>query len=208
VPTQQFISKHIHTHTKINVFGGPFYYKNEQLKYKQINNSKLCVCFTSMGSAKVKGADTYHDIVDTYISQYPDDKIQFISIGNCPTHPHIKSFNTMSQLKLSEFYRDNVDVLLSLNSISGNDGFPLGIEAMKEGCVVLTTDVDDQNTLNDFNFDPFYIVKKDDINGIILKIKTLSVKDVCHQRGKEIQEHSFKLFNYENTMEKIFEFIV
>lgn len=209
ISSQQFISKSIKENKYINIFGCPFYYKYEPIiqKYKKGENEPLCVCFTSLGDPHEKGAFIYHKIVDIYKQNYPTDKINFISIGVCPTHKFIKSLLPMDQISLSKFYKDKVDILLSLDTGKQLNGFPLGVEGMQAGCVVLTTDVHNQNKLNNFNFDTFYIIDKDNIIDIIRKIHFLTNKNNCFEKGRNLQKHVYKLFNYENTMEKIFNFI-
>ena len=76
----------------------------------------------------------------------------------------------MDQEKLSYFYNKNVDILISLDSGIQLNGFPLGIEGIIEGCILLTTDIHDQNKLNNFNLDDFFIIDRNNIENIIKKI--------------------------------------
>jgi hypothetical protein len=208
ISTQQFISKNITDQKYINVYGGPFYYKNEIITVKEKTSSDLCVCFTSMGNPIEKGANLYHQIVSTYHATYPNDSIRFISIGNCPPHPFITSYSPMDQLSLSTFYNYHVDILINLDTGVAINGFPLGIEAVKEGCMLLTTDVHHQNSLNNFNFDPFIIIDKNCLSDVIDKIKLLTNKTILSEKSKQLQEHIYHLFNYDNTMAHIFTFII
>ena len=207
IPTQQFISKHITNHKYISVYGGPFYYKNELITIKERTSTEICICFTSMGNSVEKGADFYHTIVTTYHTNYPNDSIRFISIGNCPPHPLITSYSPMDQLSLSKFYNHHVDILINLDTGVSLNGFPLGIEAIQEGCVLLTTDVHHQNALNNFNFDPFIIIDRNHLSDIIDKIKLLTNKTILSEKSKQLQEHIYQLFNYDNMMIRIFSFI-
>ena len=208
IVSQEFISRYIKTNKHINIFGGPFFYKKEGIQAKIRYTDKLTVCFTSMGDPQEKGAYIYHEIVKQYKIKYPNDNIEFISIGSCPPHEDIKSFASMDQLTLSQKYRDTVDILISLDTGLAINGFPLGVEAMQEGCVVLTTDVHNQNILNNFNIDSFYIINKDNLGEIIDKIKSMTDKDILQEKGVELQNKIYELFNYNNTMGKIFKFIV
>jgi hypothetical protein len=207
VPTQHFISNHIINNKKIDLFGGPFFYKNENLK-KKIYNSNLTICFTSLGDIIEKGADKYIDIVNLYHEKYNDNNIKFISIGNCPINQYIKKYDAMDQKKLSEFYFSNVDILLNLDSGKVLNGFPLGIESIIEGCLLLTTDIHNSNIKNNFNFDNFIIVDKDNLESIVLKIKYLNDnREILQNLAYNLQNKIYDLFNYTNHMEKIFNFI-
>ena len=208
ISTQQFISKNIINNKFINNYGGPFFYKDEEVKSKTFTNQNITVCFTSLGDPIEKGANVYLDVAKLYKTTYPNDTIKFVSIGNCPESDYIQHLEKMDQLQLFQYYDDNVDILRTLDSGKGINGFPLGIEAASRGCILLTTDVHNQNVLNDFNIDSFFIINKDDINSIINKIK--QINDDINFRIKQshyIQSKIYTLFNYDNTMVKIFNFI-
>ena len=120
---------------------------------------------------------------------------------------NITSYKPMDQNELSNFYYENVDIILTLNTNKGINGFPLGVEAGIEGCVLLTTDPHNQNIENNFNIDNFYIIDTNDINNIIDKIALLTNKELLKEKSIEIQNKLYELFNYNNTMVKIFDFI-
>ena len=207
ITTQNFISKNSNGYNSINVYGGPFYYKDDIITDKNRDDNVLRICFTSMGDPIEKGAFIYHKIVSTYKEKYPSDNVEFISIGVCPPHKNIKVYPAMDQLSLSKFYNSKVDILISLDTGKAINGFPLGVEAMQEGCVVFTTDIHNQNILNNFNIDPFHIISKDNISDIIDRIRILTDRNMLIQKSKLLQDHIYSLFNYDNTMKKIFKFI-
>jgi hypothetical protein len=209
VSTQNFITTQIKKggNEYINSFGGPFFNKNQHVKHKIFNEKDLCVCFTSMGDNYTKGAHIYVNIVDEFYKKYLHLNIKFISIGNCNFSNNITSYPPMNQNKLSDFYYENVDILFTLNTNEGMNGFPLGVEAGIEGCVLLTTDPRNQNIENNFNIDNFYIIDTSDINTIIDKIALLTNKDLLKEKSIDIQNKLYELFNYDNTMGKIFDFI-
>ena len=184
IPTQQFISKLITQNSFLNIYGGPFFEKGKVVNKKKIKDN-LCVCFTSLGDPIEKGADIYIKIVELFYKKYSDKKlfsetnlqrmkenidITFISIGVCPESKYIKKYESMDQFKLSKFYNKHVDIIISLDSGKALNGFPLGIEGIVEGCILLTTDVHNQNILNNFNIDPFFIINRDNLKDIINKI--------------------------------------
>jgi hypothetical protein len=207
VSTQNFISKYINDYNSIDVYGGPFYYKDDIITDKYRDDSILRICFTSMGDPITKGAFIYHNIASTYKEKYPADTVEFISIGNCPFNTNIIAYSAMDQLSLSSFYNSKVDIVISLDTGIACNGFPLGVEAMQEGCVVFTTDIHNQNILNGFNLDSFYIIDKNNISDIIGRIKSLVDRNILEEKSKVQKNHIFNLFNYNNTMTKIFRFI-
>lgn len=207
VATQEFISRNLSGFNHINIYGGPFYYKDEKIIYKDSVSANLSICFTSLGDSAEKGAYIYHNIVTKYIEMYPTDSVNFISIGSCPSHPNITSLPPMDQTSLSLYYRNIIDVIISLDTGVSLNGFPLGIEAVQQGCVLLTTDIHGQNEKNMFYIDNFHIIDKNNVLDIVKKIKYLTNKNICLQKGKELQEKIYELFKYENIMEPIFKYI-
>ena len=211
IPTQSFISSHVPAHfNSLPIFGGAFYYKDEILKYKSVNtnlNTPLTVCFTSLGNYEDKGAHHYVALVNFFHSTYPHIPIKCISIGNCPSSPLITPCPPMDQKSLSEFYYSNVDVIINLETGAGLNGFPLGCEAIIQGAVLFTTDLYNQNSNNNYNFDPFHIITFD-YPSIAEKIVHLHTdRESLSQKSKALQEKMFQLFSYQNTMQKIFNWI-
>ena len=211
ISTQYFITEYLnkYNYSCINLFGGPFFDKNEIIKRKNIQNN-LTICFTSMGDIYEKGADKYVELVNIYYNTQTNEninKIKFISIGNCPDNQKITKIEKMDQNKLSEYYYNNVDILINLDSGKALNGFPLGLEGVIEGCVLLTTDINNSNIKNNFNFNEFIIINRDDLNNIINKINKLLDIDFRKKLSYELQDTVYKLFNYDNYMKKVFEYI-
>jgi hypothetical protein len=212
ISTQHFITSFLNNKNNIlELYGGSFFYKNENIREKKYNsNLNLTICFTSMGDIYEKGADVYIDIVNKFYDKYVDtfNYIKFISIGNCPNNKYIKKYQPMDQNQLSQFYYDNVDILINLDSGKALNGFPLGLEAGIEGCLLLTTDIHNSNINNNFNFDDFLIINRNKPEEIIEKIKYLyDNNEILIQKSKLLQKQIFDLFNYDNYMKKIFDFL-
>ena len=208
VGSQEFISKYINKNEILNVYGGPFFYMNEQLRIKEFKNTNITVCFTSLGNPIEKGADVYIKIAGLYKYKHPATNVKFISIGVCPKSEFVEHLEAMEQNTLSNYYYNNVDILISLDTGIMPNGFPLGIEAASEGCILLTTDIHNQNKLNNFNFNPFYIIDKANIEDIIERIyKVSSDMNFRKEMSMILQKNIYNLFSYNNTMVKIFNFI-
>ena len=208
IATQQFISKDIHKNQKIDIYGAPFFTKGEQIHRKEITNKPLTICFTSLGNPEAKGAHTYIEIAKMYKQKYPGSNTKFIVIGVCPKDDSIDEYlSTMAQQELSQFYYTSVDVLLNLETGIIPNGFPLGIEAASQGCILLTTDIHKQNALNNFNFDKFFIIDKDNLGDIVERINKINDIEFRKRQSAALQDAVYKLFSYENTMLKIFDFL-
>ena len=209
IASQQFISKHVVNNELLNSYGGPFFYKGEQPRLKRFDNKNIAVCFSSLGNSEEKGGSIYIEIAKLYKQKYPDTDIKFIVIGVCPKNEYVNQYlEPMGQSELSDFYYNNVDVLVSLDTGVRPNGFPLGIEGASEGCILLTTDVHNQNVLNNFNFDPFFIVDRNNTGDISERIRKIESDPAFRKKQSEIlQKTVYDLFSYTNTMEKIFNFI-
>lgn len=191
-----------------NMYGGSFFYKNEVIRKKNRDNKSITICFTSLGDLYEKGADKYIEIVDLYLQKYKNDNIKFISIGNCFDNKNIIKYEPIEQDKLSDFYYNNVDIIINLDSGKALNGFPLGIEAIIEGCLLLTTDIHGLNEKNNFFFDEFIIINNKNIFDIVEKIKYLYENiNILNIKSDNLQEKIYDLFNYDNFMKKIFNFV-
>jgi Ca2+-binding EF-hand superfamily protein len=200
IPSQQFISKLINENSYLNIYGGPFFTKEQKCNQKNINDN-ICICFTSLGDYYEKGADTYVSLVNKFYENYYNNNTNysFISIGKCLPSKYITHYDAMDQEKLSYFYNKNVDILISLDSGIQLNGFPLGIEGIIEGCILLTTDVHNQNKLNNFNLDDFFIINRNNIEDIIKKILFLKDKSNRLEKMNILQNKIYNLFNYNHT---------
>ena len=209
IPSQQFISKLINKNSFLNIYGGPFFNKEQKCNQKNVNDN-ICICFTSLGDEYEKGADIYVSLVKKFYENYYNNNknYSFISIGKCFKSKYITHYDAMDQEKLSYFYNKNVDVLISLDSGIQLNGFPLGIESIIEGCILLTTDVHNQNKLNNFNLDDFFIIDRNNIEDIIKKILFLKSKSSRLEKINILQNKIYNLFSYNNTQNIINTYII
>lgn len=200
IPSQQFISKLITKNSYLNIYGGPFFTKEQKCNKKELND-KICICFTSLGDVYEKGADIYIAMVNKFYEKYSNNNnnYSFISVGKCLPSKYVTRYDAMDQEKLSYFYNKNVDILISLDSGIQLNGFPLGTEGIIEGCILLTTDIHDQNKLNNFNLDDFFIIDRNNIEDIIKKILILKDKLIRQEKINILQNKIYNLFSYNNT---------
>ena len=125
----------------IDCWTAPQAEKNEKLPFRHRKpKSKMVVSFSSMGYGSEKGDLKYILIATLYRFLHPFSFVRFISIGNCKPSPFVKRFKPMDYKSLEEFYEERVHVSINPMSTQATNGFPLGLEYFKKGCVVLTTD--------------------------------------------------------------------
>ena len=208
IPSQQFISKLIKKNSYLNIYGGPFFTKEQKCNEKELTDN-ICVCFTSLGDYYEKGSDIYVSLVNKFNETYSNNNsnYSFISIGKCLPSKYITHYDAMDQEKLNCFYNKNVDILISLDSGIQLNGFPLGIEGIIEGCILLTTDIHNQNKLNNFNLDDFFIIDRNNIENIIEKILILKDKLFRQEKINILQNKIYNLFSYNNTNNIIYRYI-
>jgi len=208
IPTQHFISKYLIRKNKINLFGAPFYYSDEKNKIKKSINKELSICFTCLGDPVLKGSQEYVAIAKKYKEKYENDSINFISIGSFNDDENINSLPPMDQDILDKYYYDNIDIVINLTTGKAIDGFPLGVESIICGCLLLTTDTFNVNENNNFYFNNFIIISKFDIDSIVQKIKLLyDDRHLLNNIREELQTKVFKLYSYDNMINNRFNFI-
>ena len=109
-------------------------------KRKSPEKDELVVCFASLGYAKEKGAKKYVAISLLYKIFFPWHNVRFLGIGNCYDIFPIELIPPMDFKTLERFYFSEVDIQLNLMSKIATNGWPLGIEAVKQGAVLITSD--------------------------------------------------------------------
>jgi hypothetical protein len=212
IATHYYTHNHLrnsHKHKFITVYCAPFFDKNDIIKHKNINDGTLKVCFTSLGDPKQKGAYTYIKIVDLYKNKYKDDNVMFYSIGVVPASKNVTHFVSFSQEELDKFYNENIDILFNLDTGISFNGFPLGSEGMAQGTILFTTDKQDFNKKCEYGYgDEMVIIDDQKLNDIVDKIHYLHMnRNVLNENSIKIQNKTYELFCYENTIGKIFKFI-
>jgi len=184
----------------------PMFYKYEKIKIKNLNDGQLIICFSSLGHGTEKGHDKYISIVNEYKSKYPTDNVKFISIGNCEGGHNIINYPPMDYIELQSFYYDSVDIYLNLETGKSFNGWPLGMEAIKSGSVLITTDSSNVSGFYNLQSNPFYIT--DNLNEYVDVIKSLYIdRNLLLLKSKEGQKFIVEYSSYENQQKKIKEYI-
>jgi hypothetical protein len=194
----------LNNHTNfINAWTAPLMGKNEKfVKSKNRDNRDFTVCFSSMGPANEKGLTEYHLLSSEYSSLYPNDNVRFITIGN-----NNSTYGPMDYISLLDFYEKNVDIYINLSTKEAFNGWPLGLDSVIRGCVLITTDPDNiKNEYKPLTDDEFYIVNdyKDSIPIIKLLFEDV---EILNKKSNQCQDYFKDYFDYDNNQEKIFNFI-
>lgn len=126
----------------VDVWGCPVMKKNELLvpRSHSTKGKQLRVAYSSMGNSREKGFRKFQKIVLLYKLLFPFHRVSFHAVGLGRDFPFVDRHPPMDFLSLEEFYRIKIDVYLSLTTSRALNGFPMGIEALKGGCPVLSTD--------------------------------------------------------------------
>lgn len=191
----------------IEVMIGPMFDKGESVVNKKINNGEITVCFSSLGYNTDKGANEFLKIVNDYKINYPKDNVKFISIGNCINDKNIIKFSPMDYKQLQNFYYENVDIYLNLETGVGFNGWPLGMESLKSGAVLITTDKLNVSKYYKLTNNPFFI--SNNLNDFVSIIKKLyDNRNLLLDKSIECQKFVLEYTSYKDQQLKIKNFII
>jgi hypothetical protein len=100
----------------------------------------LTVCFSSLGKGEHKGDEVYAAMIDRHGERFPGSPVRYVAVGNCRPHPRVQPYPPFDYRGLHRFYAEQVDVFVNTETGLKPNGWPLGLEAAKAGCALLTTD--------------------------------------------------------------------
>lgn len=139
--------------TAFDVWGGPTMFRHESAEERSPRGSEeeLGVAFSMIGKPLEKGLAQYRRIAFLYRLLYPSDLVKFHFVGKASYKEELPDWvelhEPMAFWELDDFYRKKVHVYLSLTTKRAFNGWPMGIEAMKHGVPVLSTDPHRQRDL-------------------------------------------------------------
>lgn len=169
------------------------------------NNETLNICFSSMGVGDDKGNDTYYSLVE-YYKDFPEKNIKFFGLGNVKKDNNIECHQPMDYKSLGKFYRDNIDVYINLETGKLLNGWPLGIESIINGSVLITTDVHNVHDRYFFQNSGIFVIET--FMDLIRTVEYLNDNKELLQHYSNIIQHNIeKYISYENNQEKIFNYI-
>lgn len=192
----------------VEAFGGPMLQPNTIIKHKKKNNSDLTVCFASLGSPASKGYPSYLQIVNMYKQKYPYDDVNFISIGvaNNNIGADIKHYKPMPMSKLDRMYYEDVDIYINTEIGKEYNGWPIGGEALLQGCVQLSTDPTNSNQIVKYPSDALIVLDLTDLNEWVDEIKTLyDDRQKLLEMSIKSQAYAKDYYSFEKQQSKIFE---
>lgn len=195
----------------IDVWTGTLMKKNDCFFEKNLKTTnELNICFSSMGNLKEKGFDLYENLIEEYKKKFAYDNINFYSVGSSITTPSnnlIKNLNVMNYLELDNFYKENIDVYITLSRNTAFNGWPIGLESLIQGCVLITTDPNDISKYYNLNKENGIFIVKNEIECIQILKNLYENKNLLNTNSKLSQENFAKYLTYENHQKKIFDFI-
>lgn len=189
----------------IKAFMAPLLMKNQSISHNN-QKSRLGICFASLGHGHAKGDQYYIKIAQIYKQSFPQDQIDFYSIGNCSRSNLITHKNPMDYVSLSNFYHDYIDVYLNLETGTDFNGWPLGIEAAIQGSVIITTDTRNSSQKFAVSNNTFFV--SHDILEIVKQIKLFhDDRNLLQEYSKNTKSFLEKIISYESQQKRIFKFL-
>lgn len=214
-PAASVISTHPITSSEVERKGNPnllcltapMYFRDEFVNPpRDVNATHIGVCFSSLGNGKAKGAPKYRRIAMIYKVLYPKSKVRFYSVGNGLKSRFIKRYRPMAFTDLESFYANDVDIYVNLSTKHAFNGWPLGLEAVKNGCALLTTDPD--RVAKFYNADKYEIRPIERTHQFISSIRRFETnKDLLKFTKKKNMQFAINYSSYNAQQGKIFEFI-
>lgn len=172
------------------------------------NQGKLKVVFASMGHAAEKGDEQYRWIVNAYKERYLHDGVDFLSISIYPLSDNIKNYMPMSMKELTDFYRHNVDLIISIDTGLAFHGWPLGLEAVLTGVALATTDPHKWREMYKISDDAIFVFDMNKLDSVVSFIHELYCdRDYLHAISIKGQAEFYKLCCYSSQQEMIFNYI-
>jgi glycosyltransferase involved in cell wall biosynthesis len=192
----------------IEVYGGTLLPLNYSPKIKTFNTSNITVCFSSLGNPKSKGLNSYLKIASLYKHKYPNDCVKFITIGNGGVGDGVVNYPPLPHYELDALYYNEVDIYLNTETGLEYNGWPIGGEALIQGCVQLSTDPHKSNNEVCYPKDSLIILSLDDLNIWVDTIhKLYTDNNILRDMSKSSQKFAVSYYSYKNQQGQIFEYI-
>ncbi len=190
----------------VDCWSVPLFMKKEKIIKRGLRKGNLRVCFASLGSGSEKGDKTFRWIARIMSTLFVNFRIEFISVGNCVNSRYIRNIPPMSWKQLESFYTEETDVYLNPVSKRATNGWPIGQEAMKNGCVIVTYDVN--NVAEDFQAKKYRIQIVKGFFGMIRKLIQFHFnRELLRQVSISNQKFVESYAGFANQQEVIFRFI-
>lgn len=121
----------------IDCWTGPMFGRNDPTVAGEARGHRaLRVATASMGNAGAKGIGQFFEIADFFSGS----EFEWVLIGRHECPQTVRRIEPMSYLELENYYRQEVDIFLNLESGQSFNGWPLGLEAAKHRSALFTTD--------------------------------------------------------------------
>ena len=114
----------------------------------------------------------------------------------------------MDYMSLDEFYKKNVDIYVNLSTNKSFNGWPLGMESLINGCVLITTDPNNISQQYELEEDSGIFIINDNRQCIDIIKQIHDNREILIINSNISQTNFEKYSKYENQQEKIFDFII
>jgi hypothetical protein len=171
---------------------------------KNFDNKKLTVCFSSLGDSRQKGNEMYKTIEKLYKKFHKEDDVDFISISNKKIVDN--NLTPMDYKSLLYVYKNWIDIYINTETGISFNGWPLGLEAASQGCILMTTDNLSSQKLYNIEEDTFIICNTE--QEFVNKIHNLYMnRRLMNEISNRAKKYLDNFITVNNQQEKIIDFM-
>jgi hypothetical protein len=193
----------------IECLGGPHSRYNDDFELDNRDeikfSKKFVVNFSSMGFGHEKGDKKFVTIAKIYKFLFFWHKVQFTSVGNCEKSIFVRNYKIMDFASLHKFYKDFVDVQMNLASSQAPNGWPLGVEALRAGCILITTDPNEIS--KSYPLSDSLIISRNTIKTVFVLRKLYSNPNFNLKQRMIQRQFYLKNFSFKSQQQKIFDWL-
>jgi hypothetical protein len=158
-----------------------------------------------MGFGHEKGDKKFVTIAKIYKFLFFWHKVQFTSVGNCEKSIFVRNYKIMDFASLHKFYKDFVDVQMNLASSQAPNGWPLGVEALRAGCILITTDPNEIS--KSYPLSDSLIISRNTIKTVFVLRKLYSNPNFNLKQRMIQRQFYLKNFSFKSQQQKIFDWL-
>ena len=143
-----------------------------------------------------------------YHRLFPGHDVRFIAIGNTAFSKPIERVAPMPMHELMDFYRQEVDIMVSIDTAKAFNGWPLGVEAALNGAVLITTDIANANQHYGFPNESLFIFDLNQRSAVVEFIHEMNVdRRQLMARSQFCQRAFLTFYAYEAQQGRIFKYL-
>eukprot|EP00584_Thalassiosira_punctigera_P021349 CAMPEP_0172555128 /NCGR_PEP_ID=MMETSP1067-20121228/58077_1 /TAXON_ID=265564 ORGANISM="Thalassiosira punctigera, Strain Tpunct2005C2" /NCGR_SAMPLE_ID=MMETSP1067 /ASSEMBLY_ACC=CAM_ASM_000444 /LENGTH=433 /DNA_ID=CAMNT_0013343637 /DNA_START=272 /DNA_END=1573 /DNA_ORIENTATION=- len=211
----EYVQRKQFSHRVAFALGGPFLQRDSVAITKQMKrpNEKIGICFTQSSDDPNKGSAYFEAAMRNFSLSPLQNRTIFYQVGNAPINAEgldVVRLNHMSQADLDAFYREHVDIYVNTENGRNFNGFPLGIEALLQGAVGITTDPLNAHPYWNLTEDEIIIIPtfEEGVPHIVQALKKLTLNlDLLHSMSLKSQKKFHHILSFANHQAVVFEIL-